>query len=152
MNLIKALFIVVGLGICSTAYADKAAENEAEKLMNIIGMEQAMDRSMTAMLNMQLQQNPALAPYKDIMMKFFQKHISYQSLKPDLKKIYSQNFTAMELKEINAFYATKAGQKAISKMPMLMAQGAQLGAQRVRDNIEELKTMINEEAKRRQQK
>ena len=95
-----------------------------------------------------MQQNPTLVPFKNVMMQFFQKHMSYESLKPDMVKIYSDAFSASELKELIAFYRTPTGKKTIEKMPQLMAQGGQIGAKRVQDNIGELQQLIKEEAER----
>lgn len=130
------------------AAAESDAEKEAEILLNTMGMESAMDESMSQMLDVQLQQNPALAPYKSVMMAFFRKYISWNSLKPEFLKIYTETFSAAELREINAFYATDTGKKTIEKMPALMAQGGQIGAARVRDNIGELQQMIETESER----
>ena len=107
-----------------------------------------MDQSMSQILDIQLQQNPALAPYKLVMMEFFKKHMSYESLKPELIKAYSKEFTGSELREINTFYLTNVGKKTIEKMPALMAQTAQMGATRVQENIGELQAMIQAESKR----
>ena len=74
--------------------------------------------------------------------------MSYESIKPELIKMYSEAFTASELKEIIAFYSTDVGQKSIQKMPALTAQGAQLGATRVQQNIGDLQAMIEAEAER----
>jgi len=140
------LLIIMAWG--PIAAADNAAKKEAENLLNAVGMELAIEQSMAQMLNIQLQQNPALLPYKGVMLEFFKKHMSYESLKPDMLRIYADAFTAAELREINAFYATDIGKKSIEKMPLLMSQGAQIGAARVQDNIEELQTMIKAEADR----
>ena len=85
------------------------------------------------------------------MMKFFQKHMSWESLEFEFIYIYSQAFTAQELKELTAFYETPTGKKTIEKMPQLMAQGAQIGAARVQENMQELQAMIKEEAERLKQ-
>jgi hypothetical protein len=115
-----------------------------------MGMEEAMTESMSQLVDVQLQQNPALAPYKDVMMKFFSKHMSWESLKPEFLEIYATSFTASELREINKFYATDTGKKTIEKMPAIMAQGAQIGAARVQENIGELQAMIQAESERLQ--
>lgn len=150
MKISKSLGLAVFLCVCSAAFADNANE-EAEKLFNILGMESALEQSMSQMLDIQLQQNPKLTPFKDVMMQFFQKHMSYDSLKPDMLRIYAETFSGQELKEINAFYSTEVGKKTIEKMPALMAQGAQIGAARVQENIGELQVMIQAEAARLQE-
>ncbi|MEM6580357.1 MAG: DUF2059 domain-containing protein [Pseudomonadota bacterium] len=111
-------------------------------------MEQALQQSVLQMLDVQLQQNPALAPYKGVILEFLNEHMSYESIKPDLLKIYSTEFTAAELREINSFYSTDVGRKTIEKMPTLMAQGSQIGAARVQENIGELQAMIRAESER----
>ena len=136
------------LSFCLVAFADSAVEKEAEKLLNIMGMDEAFKQSMSQMLDLQLQQSPALVPYKGVMMEFFNKYMSYESLKPDILKIYAEAFTASELKEISTFYSTEAGKKTIEKMPMLMAQGGKIGATRVEENIDELQAMIKAESER----
>ena len=128
--------------------ADEASEKEAEKLLDMMGMQEMMDQSVSQMLDIQLQQQPDLAPFKGVMIEFFNNNMSYESIKPELIKMYSEAFTASELKEIIAFYSTDVGQKSIQKMPALTAQGAQLGATRVQQNIGDLQAMIEAEAER----
>ena len=71
--------------------------------------------------------------------------MSWASLKPEFLKIYSEAFSAKELREINEFYSTDTG-KTIQSMPSLMAQGGQIGAARVQANIGELQEMIKAES------
>jgi hypothetical protein len=150
MKLLKLGLFIVSLSVMPIAFADSVAESEAEILLNTMGMEEAMIQSMSQMIDVQLQQNPALSPYKDVMRKFFSKHMSWESLKPEFLKIYANAFTATELREINKFYATDTGKKTIENMPALMAQGAQIGAVRVQENIGELQAMIKAESERLQ--
>jgi len=148
MKLFKLGLLVGSLAISSLTFANSDSEIEAEKLLNSMGMEKTMTASMSQMLDLQMQQNPTLVPFKLVMMKFFNKHMSWDSLKPEFVQIYSEAFTASELRDINAFYATDTGRKTIQKMPTLMAQGAQIGAARVQANIMELQSMIKAEAER----
>tara|TARA_B110000881_G_C18550749_1_gene503930 strand:+ start:133 stop:597 length:465 start_codon:yes stop_codon:yes gene_type:complete len=151
MNILRISLFFGLLSVLPFAFADSAAEKEAGKLLNTMGMGEAMTQSMAKMIDLQLKQNPTLAPYKGVMMKFFSKHMSWESLKPEFLAIYVDAFTANELREINGFYATDAGKKTIAKMPTLMAQGGQIGAARVQANIGELQAMIKAEAKRLQE-
>ena len=148
MNLSKVFVLITALGVSSMSLADAASEKEAEKLLNMVGTQEVMEQSMSQMLDIQLQQNPALAPYKGVMMEFLNENMSYESLKPELIKLYSEEFTSSELREINAFYSTDVGKKSIEKMPTLMMQGGQLGATRVQENIGDLQAMIQAESER----
>lgn len=148
MKFSKVFVLITALGMSSMSLADAASEKEAEKLLNMVGTQEVMEQSMSQMLDIQLQQNPALAPYKGVMMEFLNENMSYESLKPELIKMYSEEFTSSELREINAFYSTDVGKKSIEKMPTLMMQGGQLGATRVQENIGDLQAMIQAESER----
>jgi len=148
MNFSIVFVLITALSMSSMSLADEASEKEAEKLLDMVGTQAVMEQSMSQMLDIQLQQNPALAPYKGVMMEFLNKNMSYESLKPDLVKMYSEEFTSSELREINAFYSTNVGKKSIEKMPKLMMQGGQLGATRVQENINDLQAMIQAESER----
>jgi len=148
MKSIKLCLFVGLLAISTISSANVESEIEAEKMLNIMGMEKAMTESMSQMLDIQLKQNPALAPYKSVMMVFFKRHMSWESLKPDFVQMYSEVFTASELREINAFYATDTGKKTLEKMPVLMGQGARIGTARIQNNMQELQNMIKAESER----
>ena len=150
MNLIKVSLLAFLLSVSAGATADPAAAQEAEKLLEVTNMEGVLKQSIEQMLDIQIQSAPQLVPYKNIMLEFLEKYMSYENLKPDLIKIYSNAFTASELRELNQFYTTEIGKKSIEKMPMLMAQGAQLGAMKVQQNSAELEAMIKAESERLQ--
>lgn len=144
-----SIFIFIASLLCSqAAFSSSESKAEAEILLDSMGMQVALEQSIEQMLQLQLQQNPALAPYKNVMLQFFSKHMSYERLKPQMIEIYATAFTASELKDINAFYATPTGKKTLVKMPELMAQGGQIGAQQVHNNIQELQDMIKTESER----
>ncbi len=128
--------------------AAKTSKEEATLLIENMNLKVILDQTIEQMLQIQLNSKPQLKPYKDVMLRFFAKHMSYESLKPELIDIYASEFTATELKELNAFYSTPTGKKIIAKTPQLSAKGAQIGAQRVQNNLQELREMIEAETKR----
>lgn len=134
-----------------TSYAAADSRSEAaEELLNIMNTAQLLEKSIDQMLQIQIQQNPNLEPYKGTMLKFLKKHMSYENLKDDLIRLYTESFNEDELRQISTFYQTPVGQKAVLKMPELMSKGAQLGASKVQQHIGELQAMIQEEVKRNQ--
>ncbi len=143
------IFLIMNMLLSSLAVAGEDTHRQAaEKLLYVADMEKALEESIEQMLNIQLQQKPSLAPYKEIMLRFLKKHMGFQSLKEDIVAIYIEEFTEKELNEIIAFYETPTGRKTIEKMPKLMAKGAQLGVSRVQQNIGELQQMIQAESDR----
>jgi len=145
---LKVLFLIPLLLIWTNSYAASGAQREAERLLNTMGMATSMNKMIENVLNMQMQQKPVLAPYKGVMLKFFRKYMSYESLKPDLIAIYADVFTEGELKKINEFYMTDTGKKTIRILPTLAQKGSQLGMQRVQTHMGELQDMIKAEAAR----
>ncbi len=53
--------------------------------------------------------------------------LDWQKLRPQMVALYDDTFTLDELKAINAFYATPAGQALIEKTPALMSKSAGIG-------------------------
>jgi hypothetical protein len=115
----------------------------AAELLDIIHVDRTTKQTLDVLLRMQLQQQPKLQPYEDVLRAFLQKYMSWDSLKEDYARFYAEALTESELRQIIAFYKTPAGRKSIETIPALMAKGAQLGQQRVQENRAELQEMIN---------
>ncbi|MEE4186808.1 MAG: DUF2059 domain-containing protein [Gammaproteobacteria bacterium] len=142
-------WLAVGLlTLSGFAAAGPAAEREAEQLLNVIGLDEQLEGMFTQMVDIQLQRDPSMQPFRGVMLEFFARHFSFASLKPELVKIYAESFTEQELREINAFYSTPTGRKTIELMPELMLKGGEIGEARVRANIGELQAMIAAELAR----
>lgn len=130
-----------------TGRADEASHRAAaEALLNLMDMEKLMAQSVDQMLQMQVQQNPAIAPYQTQMKTFLAKYMSWTSMKDDMVKIYAGEFTEAELKELTAFYQTPLGRKTVQKMPALLQKGAEMGQKRVQEHLPELQAAIQAEA------
>lgn len=143
--------LVAALLVSSWAQAASPSHTKAaEALLDSMNMQLLLEQSITQMLEVELQQNPAMQPYREVMLTFLNKHMSYKAVKDDMVRIYTDAFSEQELKEISAFYASSTGRKALEKTPELMQKGAMLGASRVQQNMQELQSMIEAEAKRLQ--
>lgn len=141
------LLLALTLALPLVVRADEAsARKAAESLLNLMGMEKLLGQSVDQMLAMQVQQNPAIAPYQAQMKTFLSKYMSWPSLKDDMVKIYTEEFTEQELNDLNKFYQTPLGKKTVEKMPALMAKGAAMGQQRVQQHLPELQAAIQAQA------
>jgi len=127
--------------------ADEATHRKAaETLLGLMNMESLMSQSVDQMLQMQMKQNPAIAPYEAEMKAFLNKYMSWASMKEDMTKVYVSEFTEPELKELTTFYQTPVGKKTVQKMPALLAKGAEMGQKRVQDHLPELQAAIQAKA------
>ncbi|MGC4015611.1 MAG: DUF2059 domain-containing protein [Luteolibacter sp.] len=65
---------------------------------------------------------------------FFVKTFSDPELVAAITKLYSDNFTAAELEELIKFYHTPVGKKALTTLPEIMGQAAQIGQEYAQKN------------------
>ena len=135
-------------GESSRAWSDeKSHRAAAEEMLEVVDVDRVMTAAAEQMLAIQLKADPRLKPLREVMKKFFAKHLSYAAIKNDLIQLYTAEFTETELKEITAFHRTPTGRKTIEKVSALMQKGAELGEKRVQENLDELRQMIAEELK-----
>lgn len=146
---VAAVWLSVGMAL--SAQAQTEANVQAERLLSAVNMEKVLNDTLSQMLDVQMQSDPRLEPYRAVFERFYRKHLSFASLKPEIVRMYVATFTADELRQLVDFYATPVGQKAISTMPELMNQGAQLGMSRVQAHQDELRQEL-EQALREQRR
>jgi hypothetical protein len=127
---------------------DKSHRKAAETLLIVTNVDKMQPKMVEQVLASQLQQNPQLTPYRDVMQRFLNKYMNWESLKEDVITAYTQEFTEQELKQLMTFYKTTLGQKAVEKIPKLMFIGGQIGMRRVQANEAELRQMIEAEGKK----
>jgi hypothetical protein len=115
--------------------------------LEIIGIEKTMRAASNAVVMGLIQVNPPLAPFRDIMVEWANKHITWQAVAPELTKIYKEAFTEAELRDVIAFYRTPTGRKVLLKLPEVMQKGAAIGAKLALAHTPELEKMLTEQSK-----
>ncbi len=147
MKQLKPLLAVISLTFLMFSPAVYAADNDShiqqvETLFKLTQMEKKVDQSVDSIMQLQMSQNPQLAQHQAQMRAFFEKHIGWAALKNDITTMYLKTFSEDELKAINDFYITPAGQKVITALPGLVQQRNQLAMMRLQQNIGELQKII----------
>jgi len=127
---------------------EKSHRKAAENLLIVTNVDKSLPKIVEQVLASQLQQNPQLTPYRDVMQRFLNKYMNWESLKDEIITAYTQEFTEQELKQLTEFYKTPLGKKAVEKMPKLIFIGGQIGMRRVQANEAELRQMIEAEGKK----
>ncbi|HEX4961492.1 MAG TPA: DUF2059 domain-containing protein [Thermoanaerobaculia bacterium] len=143
-RLILMTLLVLALAPAAWGAEPAAASHRqaATELMQVMNLEKAMVAGASAMLDAQVQANPEVAPYRDVIQKWMEKYLTWDVVGPQMTDLYVEAFTESELREMTAFYKTPTGQKALTKMPNLMKQGAQIGMEVGKQHREELTEMI----------
>ena len=118
-------------------------ERAAQQLLSSMNMGDNFSKTIDAMLDLQIQQNPSLSQHRASMKEFFDKYMSWKSLEGDFIKLYTDAFTETELNELNVFYQSDVGKKSIRLMPEMTRKGGELGQRRVQENIHELQKILS---------
>lgn len=111
-------------------------------------MAEVFDAMAVQMTDMQIKTNPLLTPFRESILLFLRKYMSWKELEADVTKLYMKEFTEGELKEMTKFYATATGQKVLKKMPELSAEGAALGARKLEAHAAEFQSILEEAQKK----
>lgn len=147
MKHLKSLLAATSLILFSISAGVSTADDsshlqQVETLFRLTQMEKKINESVDSIVQVQMNQNPQLAQHQAQMRAFFEKNIGWAALKSDITEMYLRTFNEEELKAINGFYITPAGQKVINALPGLVQQRNQLAMQRIQQNIGELQKII----------
>src|SRR5690606_5365078 len=92
-NGIAGLFALI-LVLTPLTHAQNADHRAAaEELFEVLNMETLLDQSIDQSLDLEMQANPGLEPFRGTMKAFFNKHMSYESLRGPLMEVYTDTFT-----------------------------------------------------------
>ena len=126
---------------------EQSHRKAAENLLIVMEVDKSLPKIAEQLVDTQLQQNPQLAPQRDVLQRFLAKYLSWESVKEDTITAYTQEFTEPELKKLTEFYKTPVGKKASEKMPQLAFIAGQIGLKKAQGNQAELRQMIEERTK-----
>lgn len=149
---VAALALVLAAGLPAAGVAQTPTQTEsAAELLEVMKMDDAIRDATMMSVEMQVEVNPALAPFRDVMSEFVDKYLTWQAMKPDLIQLYAESFSEQELRELIAFYKTPTGQKTIALLPDLTRKGAEIGARLMERHGQELQQMIQQRVQELQQ-
>src|SRR6185295_15603022 len=152
-----ALFLTLVLALAGSAAAQAPAplsshEKAARELYQLLGGSKLAESGAEAMMGL-IRQNPELAPYEDVFRAWYQKVFASGDLESEVAQLYMGAFSESELRELEAFYKTPIGRKALATLPELMKKGAELGMRRGQEHAAELQEMLEKaKAEREKQK
>jgi hypothetical protein len=115
----------------------------ARELFRALKLEESLASTTTAMVDSEISHNPALAPYRDVMLAWLRKYMTWDAMLPELTRLYSETYTEGEMKTLAMFYSSPLGQKSIAKTPDLLSRTAQIGAKISQPHSAELNAQLN---------
>jgi hypothetical protein len=132
--------------IAQDAPVSPGREAAARELVELTNLEHDMMAGATAMMDAMVLQSPQLEDYRDVILARAQSVMSWEVFGPKFVRMYAEAFTEQELRDLIAFYRTPTGKKALTLLPELLSQGAQMGAIEARSRQSELQQMIQRRA------
>ena len=145
--LLYSCLITVALGLSPVVALGDAQSHRkaAENLLIVMEVDKSLPKIAEQVVETQVQQNPHLAPQREILQRFLTKYVNWESVKEDTITAYTHEFTEPELKKLTEFYKTPVGKKASEKMPQLAFISGQIGLKKAQANQAELRQMIEEQ-------
>jgi hypothetical protein len=137
--LVLALF---PLAVWASEGPEASHRQAAEELLKVMNVESTTIAAANAVLDIHTKNDPSFANYRDVIQKWMEKYFTWDVMGPRMIDLYVAAFTESELRELTAFYKTPTGQKALTTVPALMQQGAQLGTEISQQHTAELEEMI----------
>jgi uncharacterized protein len=144
------IIIALGLQPCIAMGGEQSHRKAAENLLSVMEVDKSPPKLVAQVLEGQLQRNPQLAPHREVMQRFLNKYLNWESVKEDTITAYTQEFTEQELKQLTEFYKTPLGKKANEKMPRLTFIAGEIGLKRAQEHQAELQQMIEAEKSKKE--
>lgn len=104
--------------------------------------EETMRESTDLILRQQVEQNPMMAQFEDIMREFMTKHLDWQELRPEFVQLYVDIYTEPELREMTAFYRTPLGRKMLETLPQVTVRSQEISQRRLQQHLPEMMQQI----------
>ena len=139
ITVVLVLYAVVALG------DEQSHRKAAENLLLVMEVDKSLPKIVVQVVDTQVQQNPQLAPQREVLQRFLTKYLNWESVKEDTITAYTHEFTEPELKKLAEFYKTPVGKKASEKMPQLAFLAGQLGLRQAQAHQTELRQMLEDQ-------
>jgi len=113
------IMILAAVLAAGNAFAQAKDAKQVEYLLDIQNMEDTCDNAVMGMLKELFATTPDLKIHQDIVVEYTEERVSWQALRPDAVKVYSEFFTDDDVKELIKFYNSKLGQKVLAVTPAI---------------------------------
>jgi hypothetical protein len=114
----------------------------AQELFKALKLQSGLSDTANAMIDSEIGRNPGLTPYRDVMVNWLKKYMTWEAMQPELTKMYTDTFSEAELKQMAVFYGSPAGQKSLEKLPEMMQRTAMAGARISQPHQDELRAAM----------
>lgn len=116
----------------------------SEEYLEISGVKAGFNNLVDDVIKSQSGQMPKeyQEKFKVVMKSFMDKYYTYELLKPKLTKMYANEFTELELKDLIVFYSSPTGKKLAERFQSLTQKGMEIGMSTVKEHEQDLQEMM----------
>jgi len=149
-----AVLLIAGLvlaGQTGRVCAQEAQDSHwqaAEAFLLAMNTPEQLKEGIGAMVDMMMQAQPMMAPYRQAITDFYQKYLSWEALKADYIAVAKDLLTEQQLKDATAFFKTESGRAFIEKQPEMFQRTSEMGFQVMQENQQELMDILEAEAEK----
>lgn len=141
---------VMTLMAASQVWADPTTQRQAaEELLVVMDVKGNVDRMLNDVISMHEAQFAAAgsktdATVKNAFIDELKNALSWESVKEDYVKIYTDVFAEDEIRALVDFYKSPIGQKLVAKQPELMEKSMELSQKRFMETMPRLMSLMQE--------
>ncbi|HEU4455976.1 MAG TPA: DUF2059 domain-containing protein [Longimicrobium sp.] len=128
-----------------------ARMSAAREMMAASKVRETFDATLARMLSAQIEANPEMQQYEQVMRDFFGKYMKWDDMEPEFARVYAETYTEQELRDLTTFYRTPLGQRLVATTPEVAVRGAGISERRVQRHMPELFAAIMERVAQQQQ-
>ncbi|HRZ40737.1 MAG TPA: DUF2059 domain-containing protein [Candidatus Omnitrophota bacterium] len=141
-----AVVLVVGVPV----WAQDAHLQAAEDFLVALKVPEQMKQATDDYIDLMLQGQPMMAPYRATIKAFYDKYVSWEALRAEYLQIVTGLWSEQDLKDLTAFFKGETGQKFVNQQGELFQKTSELGFRAAQEHQDELIANIQAEAEKYQ--
>lgn len=96
-------------------------QQRVEQLLDIFGVSAVCESTVDSIVKQAVETEPGLAGAEQTIRGFLAKKVGWDALKPEIMRLYMEQFSEAELAEIIGFYESGTGRKFAAASPVISA-------------------------------
>lgn len=146
MRLIQVILLLAPGALIASDFSESHCL-AAERLIEIEGGKASYEEGVKQALMAQIQVNPQMAKFQDVIVRWQQEYIGWDKLKPMMVEIMCKAYTEEEIAALEVFYRTDAGSKLLEKEDQVVLETMGVSQRLAMENQFQLNLMIRERIK-----
>lgn len=99
----------------------------AREYLEAVNVQAVAATAVEAMLEQQIETNPAMAPYRAAMLEWAREVFASDEARNAFSRLYAEEFTEADLRALTAFYRTPLGKRLADSQSALARRGSEVG-------------------------